>query len=124
MVEEKGDFGGFTIPCTIRVQDFARAFCDNGKGIKLPKEYACILVINEKQDIDDAQDIQIEESGLDEGLEAILVNYDVSSNMEGYEEVVKSLEGTEYYLYKPRELSLDLENRITHPAIPSIEEPT
>ncbi|XP_070028715.1 uncharacterized protein [Nicotiana sylvestris] len=34
-VQKKEDTGAFTIPCTIRAHDFARALCDNGASINL-----------------------------------------------------------------------------------------
>nr|XP_009611859.1 uncharacterized protein LOC104105277 [Nicotiana tomentosiformis] len=34
-VQKKEDPGAYTIPCTIRLRDFARALCDNGASINL-----------------------------------------------------------------------------------------
>ncbi|XP_070019997.1 uncharacterized protein [Nicotiana sylvestris] len=57
-----------------------------------------------------------------ETLVAILVNFD-SEDMEGYMESVNALEGLGSYTYALAKLSLDLENRATPPAKPSIIEP-
>ncbi|XP_019251223.1 PREDICTED: uncharacterized protein LOC109230153 [Nicotiana attenuata] len=45
------------------------------------------------------------------------------ANIEGYMESVNALEGLGSYTYAPKKLSLDLENRVTPPAKPSIIEP-
>ncbi|XP_070029148.1 uncharacterized protein [Nicotiana sylvestris] len=59
---------------------------------------------------------------LDDPLEAVLLNYDVTED-EGLVEYVNALQGMGSYSHDPRKLSLDLENRKTPPTKPSIEEP-
>nr|XP_009798768.1 PREDICTED: uncharacterized protein LOC104244944 [Nicotiana sylvestris] len=91
------------------------------KGIKLPHEYESILVIDVVDEVDDAVEMKMEEQFLGEALVAILVNFD-GEDMEGYMESVNALEGLGSYTYVPEKLSLDLENRATPPAKPSIIE--
>nr|XP_016455191.1 PREDICTED: uncharacterized protein LOC107779308 [Nicotiana tabacum] len=67
------------------------------KGMKLPHEYESILVIDVVDEVEDAVEMKMEEQFLGEALVAILVNFD-------------------------EKLSLDLENRATPPAKPSIIE--
>ncbi|XP_070005333.1 uncharacterized protein [Nicotiana sylvestris] len=59
---------------------------------------------------------------VEDPLEAVLLNLDVNED-EGRVECVNALHGMGSYSYKPRKLSLDLENRKTPPTKPSIEEP-
>ncbi|XP_070015485.1 uncharacterized protein [Nicotiana sylvestris] len=92
------------------------------KGMKLPHEYESILVIDVVDEVEDAVEMKLEEKCLGEALAAILVNFD-GEDMEGYMESVNSLEGLGSYTYAPAKLSLDLENKATPPAKPSIIEP-
>ncbi|XP_070025788.1 uncharacterized protein [Nicotiana sylvestris] len=92
------------------------------KGMKLPHEYESISVIDVVDEVEDAVKIKMEEQCLGEVLTAILVNFD-GEDIEGYMESVNALEGLESYTYAPAKLSLDLENRATTPAKPSIIEP-
>ncbi|XP_070025406.1 uncharacterized protein [Nicotiana sylvestris] len=59
---------------------------------------------------------------VEDPLEAVLLNHDVTED-EGLVEYVNALQRMGSYIYEPRKLSLDLENRKTPPANPSIEEP-
>ncbi|XP_075088505.1 uncharacterized protein LOC142170483 [Nicotiana tabacum] len=93
------------------------------KGMKLPHEYESISVIYIVDEVEDAVEIKMEEQCLGEALAAILVNFD-GEDMEGYMESVKALEGLGSYTYVPEKLSLDLENRATPHAKPSIIEPS
>ncbi|XP_070015443.1 uncharacterized protein [Nicotiana sylvestris] len=92
------------------------------KGMKLPHEYESISVIDVVDEVEDAVEMKMEEQCLGEALAAILVNFG-GEDMEGYMELVNALEGLGSYTYAPAKLSLDLENRATPPAKPSIIEP-
>ena len=92
------------------------------KGMKLPSAYESISVIDSFDVVDDAVEFKMEEESLGEALAGILMNFD-AEDMEGYEETVNSLVGLGSYTYHPKKLSLDLENRTTPPAKPSIIEP-
>ncbi|XP_075074338.1 uncharacterized protein LOC142161953 [Nicotiana tabacum] len=92
------------------------------KDMKLPHEYERISVIDVVDEVEDAVEIKMEEQCLGEALAAILVNFD-GEDMEGYMELVNVLERLGSYTYVPEKLSLDLENRATPPAKPSIIEP-
>lgn len=52
---------------------------------------------------------------------AILMKFD-GDDMKGYVETMNALEGFGSYTYEPKKLSLDLENRFTPLAKPSIVE--
>ncbi|XP_019259623.1 PREDICTED: uncharacterized protein LOC109237724 [Nicotiana attenuata] len=91
-------------------------------GMKLPHEYESIWVIDVVDKLGDAVEMKMEEKCLDEALAAILVNFD-GEDMEGYMESVNALEGLGTYMYAPAKLSLDLENKVSPPAKPSIIEP-
>ncbi|XP_070028647.1 uncharacterized protein [Nicotiana sylvestris] len=92
------------------------------KGMKLPHEYESISVIDIVDEVEDEVEIKREEQCLGEALAAILVNFD-GEDMEVYMESVNALEQLGSYTYVPEKLSLDLENRATPPAKPSIIEP-
>ncbi|XP_070015537.1 uncharacterized protein [Nicotiana sylvestris] len=92
------------------------------KVMKLPHEYESISVIDVVDEVEDAVEMKMEERCLGEALAAILVNFD-GEDMEGYMELVNALEGLGSYTYAPSKLSLDLENRATPFAKPSIIEP-
>nr|XP_016485959.1 PREDICTED: uncharacterized protein LOC107806336 [Nicotiana tabacum] len=92
------------------------------KGIKLPHAYESILVIGIVYEVQDAVEVKMEEECLGEALAAILEKFD-GEDMEGYMELLNALEGLGSYIYAPKKLSLDLENRVTPPAKPSIIEP-
>ncbi|XP_075112679.1 uncharacterized protein LOC142182326 [Nicotiana tabacum] len=81
------------------------------RGMKLPHEYESILVIDVVDEVEDAVEMKVEEQRLGKALAAI------------YMESVNALEGLGSYTYDPAKLSLDLENRATPPAKPSIIEP-
>ncbi|XP_070019950.1 uncharacterized protein [Nicotiana sylvestris] len=89
------------------------------KGMKLPHEYEIISVIDVVDEVEDAVEMKMEEQYLSEALGDILVNFD-GEDMDGYMESVNALEGLGSYTYVPAKLSLDLENRATPPAKPSI----
>ncbi|XP_070054346.1 uncharacterized protein [Nicotiana tomentosiformis] len=72
--------------------------------------------------VEDVVEVKMEEECLGEALAAILVNFD-GEGMERYVELVNALEGIGSYTYAVKKLSLDLENRVTPPAKPSIIEP-
>ncbi|XP_070026430.1 uncharacterized protein [Nicotiana sylvestris] len=92
------------------------------KGMKLTHEYESISMIDVVDEVEDAVEMKMEEQCLGEALAAILVNFD-GEDMEGYMESVNALEGLGSYTYALAKLSLDLENRATPPAKPSIIEP-
>ncbi|XP_060177823.1 uncharacterized protein LOC132607758 [Lycium barbarum] len=71
---------------------------------------------------DNTIEFKMEEENLGEALAGILMNFD-AEDMKDYEETVNSLVGLGSYIYQPKKLSLDLENRTTPPAKPSIIEP-
>ncbi|XP_070012309.1 uncharacterized protein [Nicotiana sylvestris] len=79
-------------------------------------------VIFQASKVEDAVEIKKEEQYLGEALVAIFVNFD-GEDMEGYMESVNALEGLGSYTYAPAKLYLDLENRDTPPAKPSIIDP-
>nr|XP_009763451.1 PREDICTED: uncharacterized protein LOC104215362 [Nicotiana sylvestris] len=92
------------------------------KGMKLPHEYESISVIDVVDEVEDAVELKMEEQCLGEALAAILVNFD-GEDMDGYMESVNALEGLGSYTYTSAKLYLDLENRATPSAKPSIIEP-
>ncbi|XP_019224281.1 PREDICTED: uncharacterized protein LOC109205970 [Nicotiana attenuata] len=92
------------------------------KGMKLRHEYESIPVIDVVDEVEDTIELKMEEQCLGEALAAILVNFD-GEDMDGYMESVNALEGLGSYVDTPPKLSLDLENRATPPAKPSIIEP-
>ncbi|XP_060200482.1 uncharacterized protein LOC132628735 [Lycium barbarum] len=63
----------------------------------------------------------MEEESLGEDLTVVQVNFD-ADEMEGYVETINTLEGLGSYTYHLRNLDLDLANRTTPPAKPSILE--
>ncbi|XP_070021830.1 uncharacterized protein [Nicotiana sylvestris] len=92
------------------------------KDMKLLHEYESISVIDVVDEVGDAAEMKMEEQCLGEALAAILVNFD-GEDMEGYMESVNALKGLGSYNYASAKLSLNLENRVTPPAKPSIIEP-
>ncbi|XP_059285652.1 uncharacterized protein LOC132039127 [Lycium ferocissimum] len=92
------------------------------KGMKLPSAYKSILVIDSFDVVDEAMEFEMEEESLGKALADILVNFD-AEDMEGYMETVNLLVGLGSYSYHPKKLNLDLENRTTPLAKPSIIEP-
>ncbi|XP_070024965.1 uncharacterized protein [Nicotiana sylvestris] len=104
-----------------RVNDEQVTFQAN-KGMKLPHEYESISMIDVVDEVEDAVEMKMEEQCFGKALSAILMNFD-GEYMEGYMESVNALEGLGSYTYTPTKLSLDLENRATPPAKPSIIEP-
>ncbi|XP_033510449.1 uncharacterized protein [Nicotiana tomentosiformis] len=92
------------------------------KGMKLPHAYESISIIDVVDELEDLVEVKMEEKCLGEALAAILVNFD-GEDMKGYVESVNALEGLGSYTYAPKNISLDLENRVTPPAKPSIIEP-
>ncbi|XP_075107115.1 uncharacterized protein LOC142180091 [Nicotiana tabacum] len=87
--------------------------------MKLPNPYESISVLNVVDVVEDAIEVKMEEECLGEALEAILMNFD-DDDIEGNVETMNALEGFRSYTYKPKKFSLDLENRVTPPAKPSI----
>ncbi|XP_059315831.1 uncharacterized protein LOC132066553 [Lycium ferocissimum] len=92
------------------------------RGMKLPSAYESISMIDFIDVVDEAVEFKMEEESLGEAFAAILVNFD-SKDMEGYVEIVNSLVGLGSYSYHPKKLDLDLKNRTTPPAKPSIIDP-
>ncbi|XP_059277538.1 uncharacterized protein LOC132031573 [Lycium ferocissimum] len=92
------------------------------KGMKLPSAYESISIIDSVDMVDEAVEFKMEKESLGEALVGILVNFD-AADMEGYMETVNSLVGLGSYSYHPKKLNLDLENRTTLLAKPSIIEP-
>ncbi|XP_059310187.1 uncharacterized protein LOC132061372 [Lycium ferocissimum] len=90
--------------------------------MKLRSAYESISMIDSVDIIDEAVEFKMEKESLGEALAGILVNFD-AKDMEGYMETVNSLVGLGSYSYHPKKLNLDLENRTTPPAKPSIIEP-
>ncbi|XP_019259595.1 PREDICTED: uncharacterized protein LOC109237708 [Nicotiana attenuata] len=105
----------------IRVNDEEVTF-EASKGMKFPHAYENISDIDIVDEVKDAIELKMEEECLGEALAAIFVIYD-DEDMEGYMESVNALEGLRSYPYAPKTLSLDLENIVTPPAMPSIIEP-
>nr|XP_009595482.2 uncharacterized protein LOC104091772 [Nicotiana tomentosiformis] len=105
----------------LRVNDEEVTF-QASKSMKLPHAYEGISVIDVVDEVEDVSEMKMEEEFLGEALAAILVNFD-GENMEGYMESMNALEELGSYTYAPKKLSLDLENRATPPAKPSIIEP-
>nr|XP_009789420.1 PREDICTED: uncharacterized protein LOC104237048 [Nicotiana sylvestris] len=106
------------VPEELKVQEVNREEVKEKQGY----EYESISVIDVVDEVEDVVEMKIEEQCLSEALVAILVNFD-GENIEGYMESVNALEGLGSYTYAPKNLSLDLENRATPPAKPSIIEP-
>ncbi|XP_059295545.1 uncharacterized protein LOC132048878 [Lycium ferocissimum] len=147
-VQKKGDPGAFPIPCSARHHDVARTLCDNGasinlmplviykqSGLGMPRPTTMRLHMAERSiqrpvgvvddvlvRVDEAVEFKMEEESLGEALAGILVNFD-AEDMEVYVETVNSLVGLSSYSYHPKKLNLDLKNRTTPPAKPSIIEP-
>ncbi|XP_070026524.1 uncharacterized protein [Nicotiana sylvestris] len=59
---------------------------------------------------------------VEDALEVVLLNHDMTED-KGLVKYVNALQEMGSYIYKPRKLSLDLENRKAPPTKPSIEEP-
>ncbi|XP_070014281.1 uncharacterized protein [Nicotiana sylvestris] len=75
----------------------------------------------------DYEDVIIDDSSatmnVEDNVEAILLNLDDDEEKKGYVKCVNALQGMGSYIYEPRKLSLDLENRKTPLTKPSTEEP-
>ncbi|XP_070010511.1 uncharacterized protein [Nicotiana sylvestris] len=91
------------------------------KSMKQPNSTeVCSFVDLVTEVIDDHTSAMI---NVEDPLEVVLLNLDVNED-EGRVECVNTLHRMSSYYYKPRKLSLDLENKKTPPTKTSIEEPT
>ncbi|KAK4731868.1 hypothetical protein R3W88_024856 [Solanum pinnatisectum] len=89
------------------------------KSMKHPSD---IHVVSTDDIIDEAVASVSHLMCMNEPFEAVLVNYD-ESKIQGYKEVVSALTGLGGYSKTPVKLDIDLKNRESPPAKPSIEEP-
>ncbi|XP_059301873.1 uncharacterized protein LOC132053786 [Lycium ferocissimum] len=89
------------------------------KSMKQPADMSVVSVINT---IDEAMDATVEHEHVGDMLAAVIMNYEGEDDEE-FEETVNALIGLGSYHYNPKKLDLDLENRATPPAKPSIIEP-
>ncbi|KAG5590825.1 hypothetical protein H5410_041339 [Solanum commersonii] len=91
------------------------------ESIKHPSELKVVSVItlvDEKQ-----PEVHVKErSSIEALVVVVIINFD-GGDISEYGEMVGALDGTGTYTYAPRKLDLDLENRVTPPSRPSIEEP-
>ncbi|XP_047264105.1 uncharacterized protein LOC124896575 [Capsicum annuum] len=133
LVQKKADLREFTIPCTIGSLEFAQALCDLGASINLMplaiykklglgNSTPTIMRLVMADRLNDKVEVLIEEKLAIEPLAVVLMNFDCEGIKE-YEEIVYALSGMGSYSYDPKNLDLDLANRTTPPAKPSIEEP-
>lgn len=67
-------------------------------------------------------EVPIEERFVVETLSVVMVNFN-GDDIKDYNETLKALVGTESYLYSLKKLDLDMKNRPTPPAKPSIKYP-
>lgn len=88
------------------------------KYIKKPRDMSVISMIDI---IDDVVDASVEEKFTIETLAAMIKSLDFEE-VDNYEETINALYGRGSYLYAPKKLDLDLKNRETPPAKPSIEQ--
>ncbi|XP_049360826.1 uncharacterized protein LOC125825538 [Solanum verrucosum] len=147
---KKEDPGAFTISCTIGSIKFAKALCDLGASINLmplaiykklglgvPKPTTMRLMMADRsmkqpRDMnvistiemvtDEAMMVPIEERMAVETLASVLMNFDADF-WSDYVATVNALQGMGAHLYAPKKLDLDVKNRPSPPAKPSIEEP-
>lgn len=87
--------------------------------MKQPKEMNVVSII----DVDEVDlVVSVKERFAIETLAAVLMNFD-SDGIKEYDEAVCALTGMGSYSYAPKRLDLNLKNRQTPPAKPSIEGP-
>ncbi|XP_060190996.1 uncharacterized protein LOC132620349 [Lycium barbarum] len=89
------------------------------KSMKQPADMSVVSVIDT---IDEAMETTIEQEHIGDMLAAVIMNYEWDDEKE-FEEMVNALIGMGSYHFNPKKLDLDLENRATPPAKPSIIEP-
>ncbi|XP_060177803.1 uncharacterized protein LOC132607738 [Lycium barbarum] len=89
------------------------------KSMKQPADMSLVSVIDT---IDEAMETTIEHEHIGDMLAAVIMNYEWDNEKE-FEEMVNALIGMGSYHLNPKRLDLDLENRATPPAKPSIIEP-
>ncbi|XP_055826378.1 uncharacterized protein LOC129894752 [Solanum dulcamara] len=89
-------------------------------SIKKPKDMIVISVF--VVEIESVVDVPIKERLAVEPLVAIIMNFK-GDNIERYDESINALQGVGSHTYDPKKLDLDLKNRPTPPAKPSIDEP-
>ncbi|XP_060216833.1 uncharacterized protein LOC132644264 [Lycium barbarum] len=89
------------------------------KSMKQPADMSVVSVIDT---IDEAMETTIEQEHIGDMLAAVIMNYEWDDEKE-FEEMVNALIGMGSYHLNPKRLDLDLENRATPPAKPSIIEP-
>ncbi|PHT30356.1 hypothetical protein CQW23_30050 [Capsicum baccatum] len=85
-----------------------------------PKDLSVFLVANVF--FDDEKELLEDEQLIDDPLAVVLMNGE-NEDAENCEEVICALSGLGTHRYAPKKLDLDLKNRPTPPAKPSIEEP-
>ncbi|XP_059302268.1 uncharacterized protein LOC132054241 [Lycium ferocissimum] len=89
---------------------------------KFMKQPANMSVVSVIDTIDEAIESTVEHEHMGEMLAVVLMNYDRDDDEE-FEETANALIGLGSYHYNPKKLDLDLENRASPPAKPSIIEP-
>ncbi|XP_059310579.1 uncharacterized protein LOC132061921 [Lycium ferocissimum] len=89
---------------------------------KSMKQSADMSVVSVIDTIDEAMDTTVEHEHMGDMLAAVIMNYE-GEDEEEFKETVNALIGLGSYHYNPKKLDLDLENRATPPAKPSIIEP-
>ncbi|KAK4718859.1 hypothetical protein R3W88_017197 [Solanum pinnatisectum] len=90
------------------------------RSIKQPNDMNVVSAIEVVAD--EEMRVPIEEKMAVETLAAVLMNFDVDFRYD-YVETVNALQGMEAHSYAPKKLDMDLKNRPSPPAKPSIEEP-
>jgi hypothetical protein len=104
---------------SFRINDEVVRF-DVCKSMKQPKDLSVFSVTDVV--VDDEDELLAEEQILDDPLEVLLMEED-DDDAEISEDDICALSGLGAYRYPPKKLDLDLKNRPTPPAKPSIEEP-
>ncbi|XP_059295613.1 uncharacterized protein LOC132048950 [Lycium ferocissimum] len=101
---------------------FGRPFLATGRALMDSEKNEIKFRVNDEEVTFHSTKFKMEEESLGEALATILVNFD-ADDIEDYVETVNSLAGLGSYSYHPKKLNLDLKNRTTPPAKPSIIEP-
>lgn len=90
------------------------------KLMKQPKDMNVFSIVDVFYE--DEKELSLEKHLTVEPLAAVLLNFE-RENVEEYEETICALTGMGSYSYAPKKLDLNLKNRPSPPAKPSIEEP-
>ena len=93
---------------------------DVSNSMKQPKDINLFSIVDVYYE--DEKELSLEKQLTVEPLAAVLLNFE-REDVEEYEETICALTGMGSYSYAPKKMDLDLKNRPSPPAKPSIEEP-